>query len=49
MAELGRTGSREEEYYKPFQNLFWGVILNQPDEFKQRKNHPPFLKGGRGD
>jgi len=25
------------------------VILNKPMEFKLGKNHPPFLKGGRGD
>jgi hypothetical protein len=27
----------------------FGVILNQPKELKLGKNHPPFLKGGRGD
>ena len=26
-----------------------GVILPQPEELKLGKNHPPFLKGGRGD
>ena len=25
------------------------VILNNPMELKLGKNHPPFLKGGRGD
>jgi len=38
-----------ETNQKSFKKPVSSVILNQQREFKLGKNHPPFLKGGRGD
>jgi hypothetical protein len=47
--EFARRGTCQGSGIEVISKPVSSVILNNPMEFKLGKNHPPFLKGGRGD